>query len=238
MFLDPNGLYITNSNRSTHQEDSFATLGNGNSTIAQEGCVLTTYVRIAQTLGANVTLEQANDFAKNNNLYSGKQKNLLTPDAGVSLVNGLLRQQGINNIELVKEESLEGKTNTEFAVALNKKQNEGKYYFVTGRISTNNKDGTEEYEHTVNIDSGTFSTENFSDFDNILGFTYNDTALTNRKNTSDKSRKNKVERLDFFSVSFTGAPPSLPSSISPQQESNRSKEVTKQKGERHGKKEK
>lgn len=72
----------------------------------------------------------------------------------------------------------------------------------------------------------------------LLGFSYNDSSLTNRKNTLDKSRKNEVERLDFFSVLFTGALPSLPISVNAQQESDRSKEVTIQKGERNGKKEK
>lgn len=182
------------------QTESTSTLGNGSKSIGEVGCTLTTFVRMANELGANVTLDQANQYAVDNNLYTADTDGsltALTPKNGAALVNGLL---GDRKIEVIFDGSAYGDT-TQLSSAINAKENEGAQYFATARIDTGNKERTETYTHSVSINNrSTFFSGVLSDISKALGFKYNDTSRAGRTGTNDNSRVNNPVRVDFFRI--------------------------------------
>ena len=62
-YTDPDGRVILNQTDTT-MPDSDVHLGSGPDTLKNASCTLTMYVRMAQSLGADVTVEQANEYAK------------------------------------------------------------------------------------------------------------------------------------------------------------------------------
>lgn len=191
-FVDLWGLKITDVNSTTHQDDSTEFLGESEETISKVGCVFTSYVRMAQELGADISLKDANELAIENKLFHNV--NLLTTEAGAQLVNLILREKNINNVRIQFDSRVVKDSNEEYVEELQKRNSESVYYFVTGRIKTDNYDHTKQYEHTLNVNSKIFET------DNGLAITYNDTSTANRKSSADTSRLNEIKNLSFFTV--------------------------------------
>lgn len=193
-FVDLWGLTVKDQGR-VIQDDSTAKLGKGNKTIQDAGCVLTAYVRIAQAVsGKDITLEKANDLANDLKLYTDKDE--LSIENGVKLINALIKETGL---EIVYEGSLEG-TTTEIAKQINALEASDLDYYLTARIDTTNKDGTQKYEHTVSINSNSVFANDISDIDNSLNIRINDTSAANRQAVENDERENKVLRVDLFTV--------------------------------------
>ena len=200
-YNDPDGMFVVDVSNLKQDSGGETPLGNGEDTIARSGCVLTAYVRMAQALGWGGNLEQANKFAKENNLYT--KENLLTSENGAKLVNGLIKT--VNPSATVTYEGSKTGTVTDMAIGINGKENSEQSYFVTGRIKTSSKDGTEFYEHTLSINSNSVFAVDISNINNSLGFNYNDTSSANRSGTNDYNRVNEPIRIDFFSIRHQSA---------------------------------
>ena len=192
-YTDPDGEKIRDVG-DLKQTASTAQLGTGKTTIAEEGCTLTTFVRMALALGADTTLDEANALAVKNNLFTNE--NELTPEAGAKLVSLLLKWK----FEVKYSGSATG-TATELASAINAKENKTAEYFATARIATGDKSGKKQYDHSLSINSGSlFFTGLLEKMAEVLGFKYNDTSSVNRSGTADASRRNIPLRVDFFRI--------------------------------------
>ena len=192
-YTDPDGKKIRDVG-DLKQTDGTGKLGTGETTIAKEGCTLTTFVRMAVALGANTTLDKANEVAVNNNLFTNE--NELTPEAGAKLVNLLVQ----GKFEIKYSDSATGSA-TELASAINAKESKTADYFATARIATGDKSGTQQYNHSVSVNgSSVFFSGLLEKMGDVLGFKYNDTSAANRSGTSDSSRKNITLRVDFFRI--------------------------------------
>ena len=101
-YTDPDGRIIRNSARNMMNE-SESPLGNGTKTINKVGCTFTSYVRMANALGANATLDEANQIAVLNSLFI--DDNLLTVENGATLVNKILESSGITDVSISYESS-------------------------------------------------------------------------------------------------------------------------------------
>lgn len=88
--MDPDGRIVITSDISIVQQNGEGNLNNTNDSIYDYGCTLTMYVRMANALGANFTLDEANTYATENNIFSAP--NLLSIQNGVDLVNELLQK--------------------------------------------------------------------------------------------------------------------------------------------------
>ena len=192
-YTDPDGEKIRDVG-DLKQTASTAQLGTGKTTIAEEGCTLTTFVRMALALDADTTLDEANALAVKNNLFTNE--NELTPEAGAKLVSLLLKWK----FEVKYSGSATG-TATELASAINAKENKTAEYFATARIATGDKSGKKQYDHSLSINSGSlFFTGLLEKMAEVLGFKYNDTSSVNRSGTADASRRNIPLRVDFFRI--------------------------------------
>lgn len=197
-FVDLYGLYILDQDDTLQNSDQYYTtvkLGTGNDSIYDSGCVLTTYTRIANTLGA-VTwpLDVVNQIAIDNNLFT--ENDLLEVAAGVKLINILLNGTGLS-VEYV--ESLDGST-TEIAEELFDYMNSDSGFLLTARIKTSNKDNTKRYEHSLTINSDCVEEYAFSDTETGYNIKISDTSNVGRKQIYDDVRENELLRVDTFKV--------------------------------------
>ena len=194
-YIDPTGRDINNPSTrlmSSAQPDS--TLGKSNELINNVGCVLTAYTRIAEAiLGSSITLETANQIAIDNALFTNT--NELSPENGAKLINALLETNGITDIKVVFDGSYVQQQALDKIVACNKSSEE---FFVTARINTNNKDGSQRYNHTVNLNKDAYAGNGPMCGRNLK---INDTSGVRKQIIDDPSgRSNKLLRIDIFKV--------------------------------------
>ena len=194
-YVDPEGRIILNADSELKMSSSSSNLGNSEEKICNVGCVLTAYTRIASAIiGGGVTLEEANDYATGNSLFA--VGNLLTPEAGTALINGLLKAKGITDTEVEFSGSYLSDNESNLIGAISITELFPNEYFVTARIETTNKAGSEKYGHHVNINHGSV----FADTENgICNLSINDTSGV-RKQLYHDSRSNKLLRFDLFKV--------------------------------------
>ena len=149
-YEDPDGRIVRSANSSIMMADSSDNLGTSQEKICNVGCVLTAYTRIAAALlGSSISVNDANAYANEHNLFS--KKNLLTPEAGAALINGLLEEKGVTDTKVQFVGSFKSDKQDNMIFAIGRTENFADEYFVNGRIETTNKAGTETYGHHVNI---------------------------------------------------------------------------------------
>ena len=163
--------------------------------IVDVGCVLTAYTRIANSLGKkSSTLEEANEVAVKNKFFTNE--NELTPENGASLINELLTGTGKS---VTYAGSMYPDSMTDSGSFLNSLENSYSKLYVTARIDTYNETGTENYQHTVNINSGSVIAGDIMDISNALNIRINDTSGV-RAQVMNDVRQNKILRIDYFRV--------------------------------------
>ena len=202
-FVDPDGREIREAEQTQIQgapENVNISLGNTDKeTIASAGCTLLEYTRIASTLsGEIITAKEANQFAKENNLFSGKDSNELSIDSGITLINGLLSQKGIIGITVSLEESIFS-SDEKLEEKLNSYQRSPEQFFANARISTTNKAGTEKYGHSLNLSANPVRKDSSTNKTNIY---FNDTSGVRTKLNNDV-RHNELNRIDIIKVNRT-----------------------------------
>ena len=173
-----------NVSSSIHQQDSNHQLGKGPTTIYKEGCVLTSFLRIANSIsGKNYTLDEANAKANSMKLFTGKDSDELSYEAGAKLISALT---GLN----IESGIYEG-TEAELKEKI-KQMDENPYegFWVTGRIEAHNSDGTKKYGHQVNINGKGDTTQPIVD-----------TSSKDRKDTEgDANGKEPLYRVYWFKI--------------------------------------
>ena len=184
-YVDPDGREIENAEK-TLMKTASSNLGKSDVKISSEGCVLTTYTRMASAiLGQEISLDNANKIAIKNNLYTGEKdkENLLSPESGSKLINAIL----IENGETEKSVSFEGSFSNQEALDKYKAASSSEdKYFASVRVKTENENG-DKYEHTMNIDANAYK-ENACGGANLL---VNDTSGVRTQLIDDTSgRKN------------------------------------------------
>jgi RHS repeat-associated protein len=166
-YVDPDGRIIADVDGTMVQQDSTGQLGTENTTIYAEGCVLTAVTRIANAISGNsFTLEDVNQMALDNNLYSGAGGSLTVENQAVLI--GLLTGENI------VRQTISGNMGTTIIPALNELDASDTIYYVTGRMSITNSNGQSAGEHTVNIRGAASPTE----------ITVRDTSNVNRTTTN------------------------------------------------------
>ena len=169
--------------------------GNSEEHIRDVGCVLTAYTRIANSLGRkSFTLEEANEVAVKNKFFTNE--NELTPENGAALINELLTGTGKS---VTYAGSMYPDSMTDSGSFLNSLENSYSKLYVTARIDTYNETGTENYQHTVNINSGAVIAGDIMDISNALNIRINDTSGVRTQIMNDV-RWNKISRMDYFRV--------------------------------------
>ena len=198
-YTDPDGNDIENvdSELVMSSANEHSKLGNeeSNDYINKSGCVLTSYTRIANSLGGKkYTLEEANQIAIQKGLYTNG--NELTSENGANLVNALLNGTG-------KSVTFAGSINpgnmTECGSFLNSLENSVSKLYVTARLDTYDQTGTKRYQHTVNINSNAVIAGNIMDMANAFNIKVNDTSGV-RNQVNNDVRQNKILRIDYFRV--------------------------------------
>ena len=194
-YEDPDGRIVRSANSSIMMADSSDNLGTSQEKICNVGCVLTAYTRIAAALlGSNISVNDANAYANEHNLFSNE--NLLTPEAGAALINGLLEEKGVTDTKVQFVGSFKSDKQDNMIFAIGRTENFADEYFVNGRIETTNKAGTETYGHHVNINHDAV----FADTENgCMNLSLNDTNGVRKKLYHD-SRSNTLQRFDLFKV--------------------------------------
>ena len=200
-YTDPDGKEVLDANSSIFMSSSSAKLGTGEEYIANVGCVLTAYTRIASAIaGSPFTLDDANDLAIEKGLFT--DKNLLTPAAGASLINALLESAGITDKSVEFRCSIIPLSGNDIdliaAISITENFNDG--YFITGRLETTDKTGTVTYDHTVNINHGAVFVDIESE--KLMNLKINDTSGV-RKHLYNDSRANTLLRFDLFKLIIT-----------------------------------
>ena len=198
-YTDPDGRIIRNSARNMMNE-SESPLGNGTKTINKVGCTFTSYVRMANALGANATLDEANQIAVLNSLFI--DDNLLTVENGATLVNKILESSGITDVSISYESSQykdETGNNNQYMSYKNHESSDSEY-FCNARITTSNADGSYLYRHTVSVDSNALISDRCDGVPTNIKI--RDTASTGRTqiNGDASNRINRLDRLDFFKI--------------------------------------
>lgn len=198
-YVDPTGRIILDADSSLYQQNSSDNLNNTDDSIYDYGCTLTSYARIAIALGANITLDEANQIAMDNDLFSNP--NLLSVSNGVELVNKILENQGITDVNVSLETSFDEPGNITGAVQVYDTYNsKSAEFFVNARIKTTNSDYTKTFGHSVNIPSNaTFGDACWGINKNIR---INDTTWVKRDQILGDSagRVNNILRLDIIRV--------------------------------------
>ena len=198
-YTDPDGNDIedVDSELVMSSANEHSKLGNeeSNDYINKSGCVLTSYTRIANSLGGKkYTLEEANQIAIQKGLYTNG--NELTSENGANLVNALLNGTG-------KSVTFAGSINpgnmTECGSFLNSLENSVSKLYVTARLETYDQTGTKRYQHTVNINSNAVIAGNIMDMANAFNIKVNDTSGV-RNQVNNDVRQNKILRIDYFRV--------------------------------------
>jgi hypothetical protein len=142
-YTDPDGKIIRTVSADIHQQDSTETLGFGSDTIAQSGCVLTTFLRIANEIGGgNFTLKDANDRAKELKLYVNNDE--LSVSGGSKLISELTGKKVIGTMYEGTEKDIKN-------IIKGLAEDPYEEYFVTGRIEAHNSSGTSKFGHQINI---------------------------------------------------------------------------------------
>jgi RHS repeat-associated protein len=194
-YVDPTGMFVEDADELTKQQDSDHTIGTSDETINDVGCVLTSYTRIAIALsGREISLEDANQVAIDNNLYANG--NLLSPEAGAELINLLVRDP---TKTVVFAGSITG-SDSDIASQINALESSALSYYLTARLDTTNADGSISYLHTVNINGGAVAASDITDMSNALKIQLNDSSTANRMWSQGDTRTNDIIRVDKFLV--------------------------------------
>ena len=195
-YTDPDGNEILNADRLLMQTGNNATLGNSSELIKDVGCVLTAYTRMASSLiGKEISLSEANSIGVSNNLFTGKEgsENLLTPENGASLVNAILKENGITDISVSFDNSYSGAEAVEKYSNANSSSEEK--YFATVRVNTHDAAGN-RYDHTMNLDKDAYAEGPCG-----ANLKLNDTSGVRTQLVDDpSSRNNTFIRMDFFKI--------------------------------------
>ncbi len=200
IYTDPDGREIIDADTSIVQQDGEGNLNNTTASIYDYGCTLTMYVRMANALGANVTVDDANTYAIENNIFSAP--NVLSIQNGVNLVNGLLANSGIDNISISFVSSIDCDVLGDYAgvMAYYNYDNSSDLYFCTARLDTNGADSNNWFGHSVNIPSDALlSYRCDGKFQSIK---IDDTSKVGRSQLygDPSGRENYLMRLDFFKI--------------------------------------
>ena len=195
-YVDPDGKEIMNTSTTLLMtSDTKTKLGGGKDLISEVGCVLTAYTRIANALsGKETSLADANAKAIALELFSNN--NELTPEAGAKLINALLEGTGIS---VTYAGSVPVDNMTVFGICLKDLEKSPSKVFVTARVATTNSDGSQKYDHTVNINKSPVISGDITDMDNALNVKVNDTSGVRSQITNDV-RENKIIKCDYFRV--------------------------------------
>ena len=196
-YVDPDGREINDVDTQLIMDNANekSKLGNSEEHIRDVGCVLTAYTRIANSLGRkSFTLEEANEVAVKNKFFTNE--NELTPENGAALINELLTGTGKS---VTYAGSMYPNSMTDSGSFLNSLENSYSKLYVTARIDTYNETGTENYQHTVNINSGSVIAGDIMDISNALNIRINDTSGVRTQIMNDV-RWNKISRMDYFRV--------------------------------------
>ena len=199
-FVDPDGRIIIDSDTSIVQQYGEGNLNNTTASIYDYGCTLTMYVRMANALGANVTLDEANSYAIENNIFSAP--NVLSIKNGVDLVNGLLANSGIDNINISFAGSINCEELGDYAGFMEyyNYDNSSNSYFCTARLDTNGSNPQTRFGHSVNIPSDALLSYRCNGkFESIK---IDDTSKVGRSQLygDPSGRDNYLLRLDFFKI--------------------------------------
>ena len=143
-------------------------------------------------------LNKQMNMLKKNDLYVGKDKDLLTVENGAALVNGLLEQAGITDVKIEYEGSTykEDDAYKEYA-----KKSESKDEYLCGlRIYTYDSTDTKGYGHSVSVESNSLESDSCSG--KIANIKIKDTSKVGRNKLRGDSagRTNEFRRMDFFKV--------------------------------------
>ena len=196
-YVDPDGREVNDVDTQLIMDNANekSRLGNSEEYIRDVGCVLTAYTRIANSLGRkSFTLEEANEVAVKNKFFTNE--NELTPENGAALINELLTGTGKS---VTYAGSMYPDSMTDSGSFLNSLENSYSKLYVTARIDTYNETGTENYQHTVNINSGAVIAGDIMDISNALNIRINDTSGIRTQIMNDV-RWNKISRMDYFRV--------------------------------------
>lgn len=88
---------------------------------------------------------------------------------------------------------------TVFGICLKDLEKSPSKVFVTARVATTNSDGSQKYDHTVNINKSPVISGDITDMDNALNVKVNDTSGVRSQITNDV-RENKIIKCDYFRV--------------------------------------
>ena len=187
-YTDPSGMILDDVVKASHFQQKSSRLdydyknsklGNGNTTIYNEGCVLTTIIRIANAVNGNdaITPEYANEIAKDAGLFT-KTK---TGQDGLSTENQA-KLLSILRSRYVSVESIDG-NNFSLSLKLNELDASGESIFVTGRLDNG---------HTVNINDSLSKPAIFAGIDQPLV----DTSRKDRLHTGKE--EGYLNRIDIF----------------------------------------
>jgi len=197
-YVDPDGEEIFDVSRTLLMQSSeTGILGEGESLIREEGCVLTAYVRIASAIsGKEITLDEANALAISNGYYTGTNKDMLSPENGAKLITALV---GDGNIT-VKYAGRYSDTLANSIVFLHfLGNNDSRELYVTAGLRTTDQNG-KAIDHTVNINSWA------AVFGSIPNIRLNDTSSAGRMglgNDFSSGRPNVLQYIDVFEVKRT-----------------------------------
>ncbi len=201
-FVDPSGEYIVNSASDMMSDASDeATLGSGTGKIKDIGCTLTSYVRMANALGAHTSLEHANEFAKENNLFTGDDKNELSINNGVNLVNGLLKEAGVNaSISYDQSDYADSTGYNNIYKGYQEHEESEAPFFANARIGTSDSNFEKFYDHTVSLNDGALVKDNCCEVPTNLRI--RDTSPTGRTMAHGDSagRAGSLRRTDYFNI--------------------------------------
>ena len=201
-YTDPDGNIIIDADYSIYQQSGNDNLNETRDSIYDYGCTLTTYTRMARALGADITVDEANQIAMNTGCFS--EPNLLTPGDGAKLVNEILKSQGITDVSISFESSFyNDKTPYNLRDAADSYvsyDSSSSEFFCSARIWTNGSDSISFFEHSVNVPSNAaFGDSCFGRLNNLK---LKDSSRVNRDQVLGccSGRNNSLLRLDFFKI--------------------------------------
>jgi len=188
-YVDPDGRDILSVNSVPYKDDARPNtlLGFGQVSVQGYGCVLATYVRMANRLSSSpVSLEQANEVAKSMNLYEGSTRNLLTQDSGARLISELSGRR----VEFAF--SVSGSL-TDMQLGLHIADASGIDYLVAARIG---RTDDPKFGHSLNIVDVLSLPAILSGQDQSVL----DTTGTVRRSFLQEDNNEYFKRFDFFRV--------------------------------------
>lgn len=201
-FVDPTGREIVDADYAIFQQNSKGNLNETQDSIFDYGCTLTTYTRMARGLGANISVDEANTIATKTGCFTSP--NLLTPESGAKLINGILKSKGISDISVSYSSSFHNE-NTPYDLC-NAVDSYMSYdlsnddYFCSARIYTNGTNPDDYFGHTTNVPSdAAFGDSGWGKLNNLK---LKDSSRVNRDQILGciSGRDNSLLRLDFFKI--------------------------------------